>query len=68
MIWRLILEDFGPDIQRISGEENIVADAMSKFSTTNHDQKEPSIDDRGPSSNVLAKFEMFILHEEAFFP
>ena len=29
--WRLILEEFGPDIQHIKGEDNIVADAISQL-------------------------------------
>ena len=29
MQWRLILEEFGPDIQHIKGEDNIVADTIS---------------------------------------
>ena len=29
MRWRLILEEFGPNIQHISGVENIVADTLS---------------------------------------
>ena len=29
LIWRLILEDYGPDIEYIKGEKNIVADALS---------------------------------------
>lgn len=40
MRWRLILEEFGPDIRHIKGEENIVADAMSRLPTANKDQKE----------------------------
>ena len=31
MRWRLILEEFGPDIKHISGEDNVVADAISRF-------------------------------------
>ena len=29
--WRLILEEFGPDIQHIYGVDNIVADTLSRF-------------------------------------
>ena len=29
MQWRLILEEYGPDLQYIKGENNIVADALS---------------------------------------
>ena len=31
MRWRLILEEFGPDIQHIKGEDNVVADAISRL-------------------------------------
>ena len=33
MRWRLILEEFGPDKQHIKGEDNIVADAISRLLT-----------------------------------
>ena len=29
MRWRLILEEFGPDLKYIKGENNVVADALS---------------------------------------
>ena len=32
--WRLILEDFGPNIQHIDGVENMVADTLSRFPST----------------------------------
>ena len=36
MHWRLILEEFGTNIQRIAGgDNNIVADRLSRFSYTN---------------------------------
>jgi transposase InsO family protein len=31
MRWRLVLEEFGPDLQYIKGERNIVADALSRL-------------------------------------
>ena len=40
MRWRLILEEFGPDIKHMSGENNVVADIMSRLPTTTEDQKE----------------------------
>lgn len=69
MRWRLILEEFGPDIQHISGEDNIVADAISRLpTTTNEDQNEQSTEAQGSSSEMLAEMEMFVLDddEEAF--
>ena len=68
MRWRLILEEFGPDIQHISGEMNIVADAMSRLPTTNQDQKEQCTDARGLASKELEQMEVFILSDEEYFP
>ena len=34
MRWRLILEEFGPDIRHIKGEDNVVADAISRLPMT----------------------------------
>jgi hypothetical protein len=31
MRWRLMLEEFGPDLQHIKGERNVVADALSQL-------------------------------------
>ena len=67
MRWRIILEEFGPDIQDISGEDKVVADAMSRLPTTNKDQREQSTDAQDPSSKTLAKAEIFILDEEESF-
>ena len=47
MRWRLILEEFSPDIKHISGEENVVADAISRLPTANNDQKEQSTEAQG---------------------
>jgi hypothetical protein len=33
MRWRLVLEEFGPDLQCIIGENNVVADALSRLDT-----------------------------------
>ena len=33
MRWRLILEEFGPDIQHTKGEDNVIADAISRLPT-----------------------------------
>ena len=35
MRWRLILEEFGPDIRHIKGEDNVVADSISRLSALN---------------------------------
>ena len=31
MHWRLILEEFGPELKYIKGENNVVADALSRL-------------------------------------
>ena len=68
MRWRLILEEFGPDIQHISGEDNIVADAMSRLPTTNQDQRELRTDAQGLSSETLAEMEQLIFEKNDPFP
>ena len=41
--WRLILEDYGPDIEYIKGDKNILADALSIFLTNeNQETKQKS--------------------------
>jgi hypothetical protein len=51
MRWRLILEEFGPTIKHISGQDNIVADTLSRLPTTTLDETERSTD----GSHHLAK-------------
>ena len=63
MRWRLILEEFGPDIKHISGEKNVVADAISRLPTTTEDQREQCTDAQDP-----ARSEMFALDEDVAFP
>jgi hypothetical protein len=33
--WRLMLEEYGPEFQHVSGKDNIVADALSRLDTSN---------------------------------
>ena len=40
MRWRLILEEFGPDIKHIKGEDNVVADAISRLPMSEHKEIE----------------------------
>ena len=37
--WRLLMEEYSPDIRYIKGPENIVADALSRLPTTNNPEK-----------------------------
>ena len=38
MRWRIILEEFGPNIQHIAGVDNIVSDTLSIFPSTPSDK------------------------------
>ena len=58
MRWRLILEEFGPELRYIKGEHNIVADALSRLGMV----KEP-ITEALPSE---AAAELFAGEEEEF--
>jgi hypothetical protein len=63
--WRLVLEEFGPDLQCIKGEKNIVADALSRLETDD-DQETFNIsecfgfndDDLPPSSYPMRHTDM----------
>ena len=68
MRWRLILEEFGPDIQYVRGEDNIVADAISRLPTANEDQNEPSTEARGLKSEMLSEMEVHVLEDDIVFP
>ena len=37
--WRLLMEEYNPEIRYIKGPENIVADALSRLPTTNDPEK-----------------------------
>ena len=64
MRWRMILEEFGPDIRHIKGEDNIVADAISRLPTANKDPSEQSTEVRGLRNEVfLSEYESLVLDE-----
>jgi len=42
MRWRLILEEFGPNIQHIAGVDNIVAGMLSRLPSANNGKSIPS--------------------------
>ena len=67
MRWRLILEEFGPDIRHIKGEENVVADAISRLPTANDGQIEEctSTHDR---AKIAVEEEHLALEDEEEFP
>ena len=48
MRWRLLLEEYGPDIRYIKGSDNIIADALSRIPNTKETSKKKK---RGTKSN-----------------
>ena len=42
MRWRLIIEDFGPNIQHIYGVDNIVSDMLIRLTYASADTYDPS--------------------------
>ena len=36
MRWRLILGDFGPDLKYIKGENNVIADSLSRLEVSDN--------------------------------
>ena len=68
MRWRLILEEFGPDIKHISGEDNIVADAISRLPTATKNQREPSTDALDSSGKTPAEEEVLVFDDDEAFP
>ena len=51
MRWRLILEDFGPELKYIKGENNVVADALSRL-------------EKSPNQEILNISELYGYDEE----
>ena len=44
MRWRLILEEYGPELRYIKGENNIVADALSRLNMTDSEESSEQLD------------------------
>ena len=38
MRWRLILEEFGPELKYIKGENNVLANALSRFEMSDNQE------------------------------
>jgi hypothetical protein len=53
MRWRLILEEFGPNIQHIAGVDNTVADTLSRLPSANRDEQTQSTDRESRHANEL---------------
>ena len=68
MRWRLILKEFGPDIIHIKGEDNVVADAISRLPTAEQGQTEDCIDNQDLLSETLTEEELLILEDDEPFP
>ena len=71
MRWRLILEEFGPNIQHIAGVDNIVADTLSRHPSANHDDEDEfdsSTPDGKESSRVKELFTTTRENDEIAFP
>ena len=64
MRWRLILKEFGSNILHISGENNAVADSISRLPIDNKDQSEQITDSQDPSSKTTEKSKFYIFDEE----
>jgi hypothetical protein len=57
MRWRLILEEFGPNIQHIAGTDNVVADMLSRLPSANSDRDEPEHSDAQCHVNAIFAIE-----------
>ena len=55
MLWLLIIEEFGPNIQHISGVDNMVSDTLRIFSYTSVDKYESSTSKTQCCANKLLK-------------
>ena len=66
MRWRMILEEFGPDIRHISGEDNAVADAISRLPTAATELKDIRNDSQVLQDEIKSAFfgEILNLDEE----
>ena len=67
MRWKMILKEFCPDRQHISGEKNIMADAISRLPTANGDQNEQSTQAQG-LTKIVTQEEHLALEDEEEFP
>ena len=68
MRWRMILEEFGPDIKHIKGEENTVADAISRLPTASNDQEQEQSTVAQGQTKAVTKGEHLVLEDEEQFP
>jgi hypothetical protein len=51
--WRMMLEEFGPQIEHVAGTNNVVADALSRLEITHKDSDEIATDERNPQLTYM---------------
>ena len=59
MRWRLILEEYGPELHYIKGENNIVADALSRLEMTSDEEHQDTLTDEHLAECLAADEEDF---------
>ena len=66
MRWQLVLGEFGPNIQHISGVENMVADTLSRLSYTSVENYLPSTSESQCCAKELFSFNREENNEDCF--
>jgi hypothetical protein len=66
MRWRLILKEFGPNIQHIAGNDNVVADMLSHVPSANSDQDELETSDAQYHAKEIFVIEENITNDDGF--
>jgi len=56
MRWHLLLKEYGPDIRHIAGEQNTIADALSRMPTTNLQESNRSSCTEGDHESLNGMF------------
>jgi len=51
--WRMMLEEFGPQIEHVEGKNNVVADALSRLEITHKDSDEVATDEEKPQLTYM---------------
>ena len=60
MRWRLILEEFGPNIESITGVDNTIADTLSRHPSANIEDDNDFTDTEGESSGATKIKQLYI--------
>jgi hypothetical protein len=56
--WRMMLEEFGPTVEHVPGETNVVADALSRLEITHKDSDEEATEDEKPQLTYVSRKEV----------